>query len=230
MMRSTRVKICCIQNVGEAELALGQGAAALGLVSAMPSGPGVISEEEIASIVDALPPSTETFLLTSHQDVDAIIDQTARCGSSTLQLVDRLEREDYRRLREALPGVSLVQVIHVRSSDEIDEAAKLATRVDALLLDSGNPGQRIKELGGTGRVHDWGISRAIVERVEVPVFLAGGLRPSNVQAAIESVEPYGVDVCTGVRRGKELDEDLLAAFFEAVASADSKEPDSRERR
>ena len=212
----TRIKICCIGSIEEARLAVRYGAAALGLVSAMPSGPGVIGEDLIAEIAAIIPPGVASFLLTSRQSVGAIIEQQRRLRVNTLQLVDELTDGTYADLRAALPGVGLVQVIHVTGEEALDRALAVAPHVDALLLDSGNPNLRVKELGGTGRRHDWQISRRIVEAVVVPVFLAGGLRPDNVAEAISTVRPYGVDVCSGVRSAGHLDEEKLAAFVAAV--------------
>ncbi|MFQ5746315.1 MAG: phosphoribosylanthranilate isomerase [Gemmatimonadota bacterium] len=214
-----RVKICCIGSVPEARAALARGASAIGLVSEMPSGPGVIPEERIAEIVRALPPAVETFLLTSRTDAEAIAGQQARTGVNTIQLCDRLPDGEYPRLRAALTGVRLVQVIHVRGPEALEEARILAPRVDRLLLDSGNPDGAVRELGGTGRTHDWRLSRNIRESVGIPVYLAGGLTPANVELAIRTVRPYGVDVCSGVRRGGKLDDTILDAFFGAVARA-----------
>lgn len=212
-----RVKICCISSVEEARLAIQYGASALGLVSAMPSGPGVIEEDAIAKIADTIPPSIGSFLLTSQQDVEVIIAQQRRCRVNTLQLVDSMPMGSYQRLREALPGIALVQVIHVRGLESLEEARAIAPQVQALLLDSGNPTLAVKELGGTGRVHDWDISRAIREAVNVPVFLAGGLKPENVQEAIKRVGPFGLDLCSGVRTDGKLDEGKLAQFFGKIA-------------
>lgn len=214
-----RVKICCIGSVDEAFTAVRYGAAALGLVSAMPSGPGVIPDELIAEIAAALPPGVSSFLLTSRQDAAAIVEQQRRSGVSTVQLCDRLTAGSYGELRAAMPGVKIVQVVHVTGSESADEAVALAPHVNALLLDSGNPASRVKELGGTGRTHDWQVSRGIRDRVGVPVFLAGGLTASNVAEAVRQVRPYAVDVCSGVRTDGRLDEVKLARFFEAVASA-----------
>jgi phosphoribosylanthranilate isomerase len=215
-VRRPRVKICCIGSSAEAALAIGHGAAALGLVSAMPSGPGVIPETLIASIAAQVPPAVATFLLTSQQDATAIIDQQRRCGVNTLQLVDRVPLEVYAALREALPGIALVQVLHVADESSIAEARTVAPFVNGLLLDSGNPTLPIKELGGTGRVHNWQISRAIREAVDVPVFLAGGLNAGNIAEAVRQVQPFGVDVCSGVRTDGQLDVEKLAAFFAAL--------------
>jgi phosphoribosylanthranilate isomerase len=209
-----RVKICCIASLAEAQIAIRHGAAALGLVSRMPSGPGVISEEQIAEIASRVPPPIASFLLTCEQDVDNIIAQQKRCRTNTLQLVDSLTRGTHSDLRRALPGIAIVQVIHVVSPESVDEASAIASQVDAILLDSGNPALPIKELGGTGRRHDWSLSRQIREQVNVPIFLAGGLNPGNARQAIEEVGPFGLDVCTGVRTDGRLDEGKLSALFE----------------
>jgi phosphoribosylanthranilate isomerase len=202
--------------VDEAWLAIRHGAAALGLVSAMPSGPGVIGEEMIAQITPHLPPAVGSFLLTSQQESASIIAQQRRCGTNTLQLVDSVPRDTYAALQAALPGVALVQVIHVVDAAALEEARRVAPLVNGLLLDSGNPTLPIKELGGTGRQHNWAISRAIREAVDVPVFLAGGLHPGNVAQAVEQVGPFGIDVCSGVRTEGRLDRAKLAAFFGAL--------------
>ena len=122
----------------------------------------------------------------------------------------------YADLRAALPGISLVQVIHVTDEQSLAEAVAIAPHVNALLLDSGNQSLTVKELGGTGRVHNWEISRRIREAVDVPVFLAGGLHAGNVAAAIQQVGPFGLDICSGVRTDGRLDEGKLKAFFESV--------------
>jgi phosphoribosylanthranilate isomerase len=203
--------------VEEAWLAITHGASAVGLVSAMPSGPGPIPEDLIAEIAAQLPPAVGSFLLTCRQSADAIIDQQKRLRVNTIQICDRLEPKSHQLLRESLPGVSLVQVIHVNGAESIEEAAAVAPFVDAILLDSGNRALPIKELGGTGRTHDWSLSLRIREAIHVPLFLAGGLNAANVGAAINQVRPFGVDVCTGVRTDGKLDETKLASFFSEVA-------------
>lgn len=211
-----RVKICCMASIDEANTAIRLGATAIGLVSRMPSGPGPIEEELITRIVSAVPPAIETFLLTCETSADAIAAQQRRTRASTLQLVDTVEAGAHRELRAKLPEIKLVQVIHVKGAESMDEAVAVAGDVDALLLDSGNPNLAVKELGGTGRRHDWSLSRRIVELSPVPVYLAGGLNASNVRKAIETVRPFGVDVCSGVRTDGRLDEAKLAAFMSAA--------------
>ena len=211
--RTPRVKICCISSVEEAWMAIRYGASALGLVSEMPSGPGVISEDLIAEIAAVVPPAVATFLLTSKQDATSIIAQQRRCGVNTIQICDRLEEGSYDEMRESMPGISLVQVVHVGGEESIEEATFVSRHVDAILLDSGNQSLAVKELGGTGRAHDWRISTMIRERVDVPLFLAGGLKAENVREAVKQVAPFGVDLCSGVRTNDKLDEEKLAAFF-----------------
>ena len=211
-----RVKICCISSVGEAWLAIRYGASALGLVSSMPSGPGVIPESLIAEIAAIIPPGVSSFLLTSEQRTEAIIAQQRRCRVNTIQICDQITDGTYDDLRRAMPGIALVQVIHVRDESSIDEALEVAPFVHAILLDSGNPARAVKELGGTGRMHDWNLSRRIREAVKIPIYLAGGLRASNVREAIHQVGPFGLDVCSGIRSEGRLDEQKLAQFFEMV--------------
>lgn len=211
-----RIKICCIANLEEAQMAVAYGADAVGLVSKMPSGPGVIPESEIKSIAARLPPPISRFLLTSERSVRNVVIQQELVRVDSIQLVDQWSLPDLKQLRESLPGIRVVQVVHVRDERSISEAACYSPFVDALLLDSGILKGDKKELGGTGRVHDWGISRKIVESSNIPVFLAGGLRPENIAEALTLVRPYGVDLCSGVRTKGRLDESQLRAFVAAV--------------
>jgi phosphoribosylanthranilate isomerase len=211
-----RVKICCIASADEAGTAVAFGASALGLVAAMPSGPGPIPDDLIARIARAVPPPVATFLLTCATSAEAIVAHHRRTRTGTLQLVDWPEDGAWQAVKNALPAIKIVQVIHVRDARAIDQALQAAEQVDALLLDSGNPALAVKELGGTGRVHDWRLSRRIVQRSPVPVFLAGGLHAGNVREAIDRVQPFAVDVCSGVRSAGKLDPKKLQAFFKAV--------------
>ncbi|MGH3481414.1 MAG: phosphoribosylanthranilate isomerase [Nocardioidaceae bacterium] len=169
-----RFKVCFIRNLDEAQAAIDASAAALGLVSRMPSGPGVIADDQIAEIAARVPPGVDTFLLTSLQEIDTIIEQHRAARTSVLQIVDDLPADGLARLR----------------------AARWA---HTILLDSGNPNLAIKELGGTGRRHDWTISARIRERLDIPIFLAGGLNPDNATEALTTVRPFGLDVCSGGR-------------------------------
>ncbi len=216
MVGKLRIKICCIKSTEEAALAIACGASAVGLVAAMPSGPGVIDEDTIATIAANVPPPIATFLLTSERSPAAIIAQQRRCGTNTLQLCDHLPADVYAELRAALPGISLVQVVHVSGEKSLEYARSAALHVDALLLDSGNLNLPVKELGGTGRSHDWAISRRIRDSIAIPVFLAGGLHPGNVAEAVDTVRPFGLDLCSSVRSDDHLDPVKLRAFFAAI--------------
>ncbi|MCU0382094.1 MAG: phosphoribosylanthranilate isomerase [Chitinophagaceae bacterium] len=211
-----RIKICCISSLDEAFEAIRHGAAALGLVGPMPSGPGIISDELIQQIARSVPPPVSTFLLSSETKAEDVVQHYQKTRTHTIQLVDAMEPGSYARIRQSLPGVKLVQVIHVLDESSIDESMRAAEEADALLLDSGNPKLSVKVLGGTGNIHDWSLSRRIVEHSPIPVFLAGGLHPGNVKRAIEEVQPFGLDLCSGVRTNAKLDPEKLEAFFRAA--------------
>jgi len=211
-----RIKICCISSPEEAQMAIRSGAAALGLVGRMPSGPGIISDEAIFSIAKTIPPGISSFLLTSETTADKIVAHHQVTYTNTIQLVDAVAPGTYAEIRRAIPTIKLVQVIHVLSEASVTEALRVADEVDALLLDSGNPNLAVKELGGTGRTHNWEISKDIVRQSPIPVYLAGGINPDNIQQAIDRVGPFGIDLCSGVRTQQQLDEQKLARLFAAI--------------
>lgn len=204
-----KIKICCIASKEEAHNAISAGADALGLVSAMPSGPGVIDEQTIKEIAESVPEEIKTFLLTCLTDFHEIIAQIKRCGTNTVQLVDDVDINCYKKIKDLFPQVDIVQVLHVTGLETIEKAIKLPQEVDAILLDSGNPNLAVKELGGTGRVHN---------TVNKPVYLAGGLNPDNVLEAINKVKPYGVDICSGIRTNGELDILKLKLYIDRIKS------------
>ena len=218
MFKTPKIKVCCIANLFEAQLAIDAGAWALGLVAEMPSGPGPISDEEIAEIVSAVPAGIETFLLTARVDADAIIDHRQFCGTSTIQLVDHVPFQELQKIRKALPKVRLVQVIHVIDDGSVEEAVRVTPLVDMILLDSGKPDAKVRTLGGTGDTHNWDISLEIRKQIGIPMFLAGGLKPQNVARAIGQVQPFGVDLCSGLRTDSRLDPIKLKAFFASVGA------------
>lgn len=215
----TRLKICCIADAEELRLAVAAGADAVGLVGPMPSGPGPIPLERAAELARLCPAGVTSVLLSSARTAEALAREVETVQPLALQIVDRVGAEVRRALRRSFPWLRLVQVVHVEGPEAVEEARASAEAADALLLDSGRPKADPPELGGTGRPHDRRLARAIVEAVRLPVFLAGGLRPETVGAAIAAVRPFGVDVCSGVRRDGRLDADRLADFVHAVADA-----------
>jgi len=211
-----KVKICCISSIEEAALAIAHGAAAIGLVGRMPSGPGIITDELIQSIAKTVPPPIESFLLTSETTAEKVIEHHKKVNTTTIQIVDALSGREYHKIRESIPHVKLVQVIHVLDENSIQEAIEISEFVDAILLDSGNPNLSTKVLGGTGKTHNWDISKKIRENISIPTYLAGGLNKDNVRDAIEHVEPFGIDLCSSVRTNGQLDERKLEELFKAL--------------
>lgn len=214
----TRIKVCCIADPDEAALAVAAGADAVGLVGAMPSGPGPIPDEAIAAIARQVPPPVASVLLTSETNARDIAAHAAYTGVTAVQVVSPIPLEDSAELARRLPFLRWIQVVHVEDASALDLIEPLSAHVGAFLLDSGRPSQSV--LGGTGQTHDWDISARFVARSPKPVFLAGGLTPANVGEAIARVRPWGVDLCTGVRTQGRLDPGKLAAFMQAVAAAD----------
>ena len=183
----------------------------------MPSGPGIISDLTIAQIASSVPNHIKTFLLTSETTAEGIIAHHRRTLTDMIQIVDAVDLDVYGVLRKGLPEISMVQVIHVIDQSSVNTALKITPHVDSLLLDSGNPNLEIKELGGTGRTHNWELSAEIVERSSIPVFLAGGLGADNVKSAIEKVSPFGIDLCSKVRTNDRLDEQKLKLLMRRVS-------------
>lgn len=214
----TRVKVCCIASEEEARIAIRAGADALGLVGAMPSGPGVISDAIASKITKTVPPPIATFLLTSETTAQGIYEHVSLVRPMTVQVVNHIDPAEYQKLEQILPRNTLkrVQVIHIDSSESLNLINHYDSYVDVFLLDSGRPSAKVPELGGTGRVHDWNLSAEFVRKSSKPVFLAGGLRSDNVEEAIKTVKPFGLDLCTGVRTDGRLDKDKLKAFMKVV--------------
>lgn len=222
-------KVCCIRTADEMEQAKEAGATWAGLVGAMPSGPGPLPDERIRAMVPGVPGGITPVLLTAratageiagHLEATGLAARLRRGRSVGVQLVRHLDAPVRRELKELLPGLAVLQVLHVDGPAALDRMEGLARHADLLLLDSGRPGAAVAELGGTGRTHDWSVSRRIVARASVPVLLAGGLRPGNVAAAVRAVRPSGVDVCSGLRDPKgALVPGRLRAFARALRSA-----------
>lgn len=208
----TKIKICCIQSVDEAETAILAGADALGLVGQMPSGPGPIGDDQIRDIAVEIGDRALTVLLSSETTAKGLVAHADFCRTRAIQLVDEVEPDAIPALRKAHPDLTVLQVIHVRSEDDVEAAMRAAAVADMLLLDSGAPEKAIRQLGGTGRVHDWSLSRRIVSQSPVPVWLAGGLNPDNAATAVSQVSPFGLDICSGLRPDGVLDAQLLKSF------------------
>lgn len=219
-MQPIRVKICCIANADEAAIAVTAGADALGFVGEMPSGPGIVSDDQTRRIVRTTPPAVSTVALTSATKAAGIMQQLQACETDTVQVVQHIDPQEHRTLLDSMPHIKRLQVIHVEGPEVLNLIKDYEPWVDGFLLDSGRPSsaatEQELELGGTGRVHDWAISAEFVKNTIKPVFLAGGLTPANVGEAIGRVKPFGVDLCSGIRVRGQLDPTRLTKFMVEV--------------
>ena len=214
------IKICCVQSDAEVEMAAAVGATHVGLVADMPSGPGPIPDDRIVEIAREVPARVTAVLLTARADADSITEHVRSTGVNAVQIVREVPAEVRISVKVAVPSVEIFQVVHVRGPAALEQARRAVVGSDFVLLDSGRPSAQTPELGGTGRTHDWAVSARIVSELDIPVFLAGGLRPGNVAEAIRTVRPAGVDLCSGIRHlGGQLIGERLAAFVEAVHRA-----------
>lgn len=212
-----RIKICCMADPEEAEVAAAAGADLIGLVGPMPSGAGVVPPEMCRRIAEKAPAWVTPVLLSSSETAEEITHDIRAAGVRAVQIVRHVDPEVHRELARGLPGVRRIQVVHVEDAGAFSLIEDYDGLAEAFLLDSGRPSAR--ELGGTGRTHDWSVSAEFVRRSPVPVFLAGGLRPDNVAEAIVRVRPFGIDICSGLRTQDRLDPVKLEAFMTAVREA-----------
>jgi len=219
MSRRVRVKICGVGDAREVALAAASGADAIGFVSGWKTPEGRLDDAQIEALMRQVPSGPSKVLLTPYLSPEAMIAHAVRCGADTLQICDHVPVAYRYEVRAALPEVRLLQVAHMGGAIEVSEVVGLAEGADGLLLDSGVSGASFSERGGTGRVHDWEKSRAVVASVNTPVWLAGGLTPNNVLEAVSTVRPYGVDVCSGLRDQGVLSRRLVRQFMDALKTS-----------
>ncbi len=209
------LKVCCIQNIAEALSCIERQVHMIGFVSAMPTGFRLLTDLQIKDIISQLPPSeTLSVLLSSRTSAAGLVDHIRYTGAQALQIVDELSQDVLRQVREQLPELKIIQVIHVTSPKDIEKAQSIESLVDYILLDSGKQQGNPKALGGTGLTHDWSISAELVRSLSKPVMLAGGLKLQNIAEAIDTVGPAGIDICTGLRDPKYL---LLKRLDEMIS-------------
>ncbi len=210
-MRRVRVKVCGITNREDLEAAVDAGADALGFVVDVPASPRNISLDRARDFVEATPPFVQSVLVSVFDTVDQLETLCSCVAPDAVQVAGTLARD---AIGEQLRGIRVIQAIAV--NDEVD-VLPFAVHCDAVLTDSCVPGAH----GGTGKPHNWNVSRAIRELIApTPLILAGGLTPGNVRAAIKTVRPYAVDVSSGVEaRAGVKDPAKIRAFIEAVKEA-----------
>ncbi len=219
------VQIYTVQTVREA-LALAElGVDRIGVTPSAVGLPGEVSPALAREIFQSLGGRATKVALSVDQDVDAIAAMVRTVAPDVLHLcgdAGGVPVPAVRRLRRLLPGVAIMQAIAVTGPQAVAQARSFAEVADILILDSQSPA--IDGIGAAGTVHDWTISRQIVQAVDCPVILAGGLSPANVAEAIDVVRPWGVDSLTHTNHylpggGFRKDLDKVAAFVAAARQA-----------
>ena len=208
-MTRTRVKICGLTGPEDRDAAVAAGADAVGVISDVPvDTPREVAAETAASLVEGVPPMVTSVLVTMPSSVQATVDRQAQVGADAIQIHGSLSPQ---KLGGLAARVDAAVIAAVDATEESIE--EYAAAADALLVDSTDE----EGGGGTGETHDWTRTREIVERVDVPVILAGGLTPENVREAVGTVEPFAVDTASGVEAsGGQKDHDAIERFVAAT--------------
>lgn len=217
------VQFYTMQSVEEALACVAAGADHLGLTP--PEGlPGELpSFAAMREIVEAVGDRARCVGLTVRMDPEHILALVEAVQPAILHLcplAGDTSPDAVAALRRRLPGdLPVMQAVSVTGPESVAEALAYARVADYLILDTQAPD--IPGVGASGMTHDWSVSRAIVDAVDVPVILAGGLSPENVAAAIDAVRPWGVDSLTHTNRrlpggGFRKDLDRVAAFVAAA--------------
>ena len=214
-----KIKICGIRNVEEAQQIYSLRPDAIGILVQYNKdyAANTVSQEFARRIVEATPSYINVFILTEKADAESNIAYCRSIGNRYIQLTGDIPPEEIDKIKEELPYLGIIKVIHVTGEEALGVAKlyEACDSVDELLLDS-----RIgRKSGGTGRIHDWELSRRIVEESRKYVWLAGGLTTKNLREAIETVRPYGVDVETGVQNADgSKNYDLIREFISVSRS------------
>lgn len=210
------IKICGIQTQDEALLCSNAGCTAVGFLLALTHKAEDKTTPEVArEIINKLPAEVEKVMVTHSPDACEIARIANFTGVSAVQLHGDMPEKEIGRVKALLPGLPLIKAIHIEDDRDtvLSYARQMSRLVDRLLLDS----RTVDRLGGTGKTHDWLISKEVVRQMAIPVILAGGLTPGNVSQAIEQVNPFGVDVNSGVENQNGYKDALKIKTFVALA-------------
>lgn len=191
-----RVKICGIKNIEDALAVAALGADELGFHVGLAGGRSPLTPEDAARIIKQLPPHAAPVLVTSVVEPKELIGLAQKTGAAILQLYGDASPAQIQEVKEAMPSVKIWKVINIADEASIALAKEYEGAADAVALDTFNKDNGAR--GGSGKTHDWDISRRIAESLSIPVILAGGLNPENVAEAVAQVRPAGVDVNSGV--------------------------------
>ena len=190
------VKICGIKSIEDARAAAEAGANELGFHVGLMGARAPLEAEQVGKIIAQLSAGVSSVMVTSIAEPEELIARAQETGAAILQLYGDATPEAIREVKKALPSLKVWQVLNVSDESSIAKAKEYEGAADAIALDTLNKETGVR--GGTGKTHDWNISKKIVESISIPVILAGGLNPDNVAEAIRTVRPYGVDVNSGV--------------------------------
>ena len=206
----TKVKICGITNEEDALKASILGADYLGFLVEISFSEDKITRKKAKDIIRKLPLEVTPVLVTYLKKSKPIIEIAKEINPQIIQLHNEISLEEIGKIRKSLPRIKLTKSISVIDESSIQEAKKYEKYVDFILLDTKSG----KRKGGTGKTHNWDISRKIVKEVKNKVFLAGGLNPENIKQAIDEVKPYAVDTNSGVKlKPKKKDYKKLELFI-----------------
>lgn len=205
------MKICGITRKEDLAVAVDVGADAVGFLVGVPSSPRNLTLERAKMLLSQVPIFVDSVVVTAPQNIEELVEISERLNPSAIQIHGK-RRFDASEIRERIKDVHLIKTAYVKADSRFEESLEDLKKFDAVLLDSFIKGQ----YGGTGRVHDWTLSRKIKEAIApVPVILAGGLNPENVKEAILAVQPYAVDVASGVELKPAVkDHEKVRAFVE----------------
>jgi phosphoribosylanthranilate isomerase len=210
-LRNVRVKICGITRPEDLATAVATGADAVGFLVGVPSSPRNLTLERAEELLRQVPIFVDSVVVTAPQDIEGLAEICDRLKPRAIQIHGKKHLEAS-EIREQIRETRLIKTIYVGPTAFNETTIADSKILDAILLDSFSRGQ----CGGTGKVHDWKLSRQIREVVDpTPVILAGGLRPENVREAILTVHPYAVDVASGVELQPGIkDPEKVRAFIE----------------
>jgi phosphoribosylanthranilate isomerase len=209
----TRVKICGVRTVEDAVKCVAAGADAVGMLLA-PS-PRRIPAGLAREIVESLPPFVTPVIVMMPSAADEAVEAARTIRPGAIQLQGDEPPGMLADIKQAMPGIRLIKAVHVGGGREVEKARAYESVADAILLDTISPAR-----GGSGQTHDWSVSRGVVAAINKPVVLAGGLKPGNVAEAVRAVNPYAVDVSSGVEgEGRVKDMALIRTFIKNAREA-----------
>jgi len=192
-MSRVRVKICGITSRRDLLTAVEAGADAVGFVVDAPQSPRDLPINKAKSLMKATPIFVKTVAVTVPKNLSRLEEICRRLNPDVVQVHGAIHT--YKEIRERLPDIRLIGAIQVKSGLDVDVVVEAADMLNAVLLDT----HISSGYGGTGKIHNWELSRRIRDAVyPKPLILAGGLKPENVKEAIRVVKPYAVDVSSGV--------------------------------